>query len=85
MKKKIRNHCFIVGMGRDDRYYQINGMWYIVSSRFAPTNSTGKGEETLSDKLGKFIRSDFADLTVEQDEATLDGEYACSAAGEGDL
>ena len=83
--KKAKSNGYIAGIGTEDRYYLLNGMWYIVSSQFAPLRPKHEGEETLSDKLKNYIGSDFADLTPAEDTAMLDEEYACSAAGEEDL
>ncbi|MCR4805367.1 MAG: hypothetical protein K5981_06890 [Clostridia bacterium] len=83
--KRAKRNGYIVGLGTEDRYYLINGMWYIVSSQFAPPRPKREDDETLSDKLQNYIGGDFADLTPAEDEATLDEEYACSAAGEEDL
>ena len=82
--KKQKDDCFIVGIGHGDASYTIGSVRYLVSSHFASTNLSGEGEETLSEKLGRFIGSDFADLTVSPHRTTLSDEYACSAAGEED-
>ena len=82
--RKCDSNCFIVGIGCGEHSYTINGVKYTVSSRFAPTRIAGKRELTLSDKLQSFIGSGFAKLTIMGQTDMIDGEYACSAAGEED-
>lgn len=83
MRKRDSN-CFVVGVGCEDHSYTINGVKYIVSSRFAPTRIAGKRELTLSDKLKSYIGSGFAKLTILVQTDTISDEYACSAAREED-
>lgn len=83
MRKRDSN-CFVVGVGCEDHSYTINGVKYIVSSRFAPTKIEKKREPTLSDKLQSFIGSGFAKLTIPGQTDIISDEYACSAAGEED-
>ena len=73
-----------MGVGMDDHSYTINGVTYVVSSRFAPTRIAEKRELTLSDKLQSYIGSGFAKLTILVQTDTISDEYACSAAGEED-
>ena len=51
MKKHGGENQWIVGVGMEDRNYTINGVTYVVSSRFAPTRIKEKCEPTLSDRL----------------------------------
>lgn len=83
MRKRDSN-CFIVGVGCEEHSYTINGVKYIVSSRFAPTRIAEKREPTLSDKLQSYIGSGFAKLTILVQTDTISDEYACSAAREED-
>ena len=83
MRKRDSN-CFIVGVGCEEHSYTINGVTYVVSSRFAPTKIEKKRELTLSDKIQSFIGSGFAKLTILVQTDTISDEYACSAAGEED-
>lgn len=76
----MRNDFFIVGIGMADREYRVNGVKYIVSSRFASDTES----ETLSDRLQTHIKSPFAELTLPAEEAIFEHEYACSTAGEED-
>ena len=79
--KKSNGDCFIVGIGTDEHEYNINGVRYIVSARYAPTTIDGEGEHTLSDRLKKYVSSDLSDLTESGGEGMLGDEYAFSAAG----
>ena len=63
----------------DPNEYIINGVRYIVSTRFSKTEN-----KTIKEKLSDFIGSDFAHLTTTEDENTIQAEYVCSTAGEED-
>lgn len=63
----------------DVNEYVINGVRYIVSTRFSKIES-----KTMKEKLSEFIGSDFAHLTTTEDENTIQAEYVCSTAGEED-
>ncbi len=85
--EQVKNHnsnCWIVGVGMEDRSYTVNGVKYVVSSRFAPTRIKEKREPTLSDRLHSYIGSGFAKLTIMGQTDIIADEYACSAAGEED-
>jgi len=82
--KTNKSNSWIVGVGMEDRSYTINGVKYVVSSRFAPTSIKEKREPTLSDRLHSHIGSGFAKLNIPRQTDIIDDEYACSAAGEED-
>ena len=82
MKKHDGESRWIVGVGMEDRSYTVNGVKYVVSSRFAPTHTKEKCEPTLSDRLRSYIGSGFAKLTIMGQTDMIDDEYACSTAGE---
>ena len=84
MKKHDGENRWIVGVGMEDRSYTVNGVKYVVSSRFAPTRIKEKYEPTLSDRLHSYIGSGFAKLTIPRQTDIIADEYACSAAGEED-
>ena len=84
MKNSGGNNRWIVGVGMEDRSYTINGVTYVVSSRFAPTSMKETRKPTLAEKLHSFIGSGFAKLTIMGQTDMMDGEYTCSAAGEED-
>ena len=58
--------------------YVINGVRYIVTTRFSK-----KENKTMKEKISAFIGSDFAHLTNADDINTLNTEYVNSTAGEG--
>ena len=61
----------------DENEYVINGVRYIVSTRFSKTEN-----KTMKEKLSEFIGGDFAHLTTTQDINTINTEYVNSTAGE---
>lgn len=61
----------------DDSIYVINGVRYIVSTRFSKAEN-----KTMKEKISHFIGSDFAHLTIADDINTLNKEYVNSTAGE---
>lgn len=66
-------------LNKDDNAneYVVNGVRYIVSTRFSKTES-----KTMKEKLSEFIGGDFAHLTTTQDINTINTEYVNSTAGE---
>ena len=70
---------FIVGLVSSEQEYRINGVTYAVSSKFAKPDF--KTDKTISDRLKRFVGSDFADLTADNDSDNLIDGYVCSAAG----
>ena len=62
----------------DANEYVLNGVRYIVSTRFSKTEN-----KSMKEKLSKFIGGDFAHLTIADDINTLNTEYVNSTAGEG--
>ncbi len=60
--------------------YEINGVKYVVSSRFANANIC-KLENTMTDKLKKYVGSDFADLNDFENDANINNEYVITTAG----
>ncbi len=63
----------------DANEYVINGVRYLVSSRFSKMEN-----KTMKEKLSDFIGSDFAHLTTIEDKNTIQAEYVCSTAGKED-
>ena len=82
MKKRSGETRWIVGVGMEDRSYTVNGVKYVMSSRFAPARIKEKCEPTLSNRLHSFIGSDFAKLTIMGQTDIVNDEYVCSDAGE---
>ena len=77
----ISNTYAELKLNKDDdaNEYVINGVRYIVSTRFSKTEN-----KTMKEKLSEFIGSDFAQLTTTEDENTIQAEYVCSTAVEED-
>ena len=60
---------------------EVNGVKYIVSSRFQPLNP--KTElVTLDDRIGKYLESELADLMHCQDGDIIDAERVLTAGKE---
>ena len=54
---------FIVGFGAAPQEYVINGVRYLVESRFQKPNYKESKENTmLNNCIGSYLTSDFADL-----------------------
>ena len=54
---------FIVGFGSAPREYIINGIRYVVESRFQKPDYKKPRENTLlNNRIGNYLTSDFADL-----------------------
>ena len=70
---------FIIGLVNSEQEYKINGVTYVVSSRFAKPNF--REDRTISERLKNFVGSDFADLTADKNSDNLIDGYVCSAAG----
>ena len=53
---------FIVGFGSTPREYVINGVRYVVESRFQKPDYKKPRENTLlNNRIGNYLTSDFAD------------------------
>lgn len=58
--------------------YKINGVKYIVSSRFSNPENILKFENTFEDRIKSYIGSDFADLITDENDAIIyPSEYDC--------
>ncbi len=79
MIKKISDFCGFIG----EEEYVIGGVLYKVSSTFAPANICNL-ENTIGDKVQKYVGSDFAHLTSVDDRNTMNAEYICLTAGKED-
>ena len=77
MIKKINDFC---GFLEEDEYV-IGGVLYKVSSSFAPANICNL-ENTIGDKVQKYVGSDFAHLTLVPDEYKIEAEYVTTAGKE---
>ena len=72
---------FIVGVGTDDHEYTVNGVRYIVSSRFKPFNSKCI-KDTFTETIEKYIKSDFAEWTNNQNGGIMNTECVSTAGKE---
>lgn len=73
---------FIVGFGSTPREYVINGVRYVVESRFQKPDYKKPRENTLlKTRIGNYLTSDFADLPSVDTDNIIDTEYDCTAAG----
>lgn len=62
--------------------YVINGVRYLVESRFQKPNYKESKENTmLNNCIGSYLTSDFADLPSVDADNIIDTEYDCTAAG----
>ena len=76
---------FIVGFGTAPQEYVINGVRYLVESRFQKPNYKESKENTmLNNCIGSYLTSDFADLPSVDTDNIIDTEYDCTAAGKED-
>ena len=77
MMKKINDFYGFI----DESEYVIGGVLYKVSSSFAPANICNL-ENTISDKVQKYVGSDFAHLILVPDEDKIEAEYVTTAGKE---
>ena len=77
MMKKINDFYGFIG----ESEYVIGGVLYKVSSEFAPANICNL-ENTIGDKVQKYIGSDFAHLTLVPNEDKIEIEYVATAGKE---
>jgi hypothetical protein len=77
MIKKINDFCGFLG----EEEYVIGGVLYKVSSSFAPANICNL-ENTIGDKVQKYVGSDFAHLTLVPDVDKIEAEYVTTAGKE---
>lgn len=76
----MRNIRFIVGLSQNKKDHTVNGVRYIVESRFEPNKSDIK----FTERMSRCITNDFAPLTVLTSDSTMEADYVCSAAGKED-
>ena len=76
---------FIVGFGAAPQEYAINGVRYVVESKFQKPNYKEPEENTmLNNRIGSYLTSDFADLPSVSTGNIISTEYDCTAAGKED-
>ena len=73
---------FIVGFGGSPKEYTVNGVKYVVESRFQKPDYKKPSKNTLlNNRIGNYITSDFADLPSINVNNIINAEYDCTAAG----
>lgn len=76
---------FIVGFGSAPHEYVINGVRYIVESRFQKNDYKKPKENTLlNNRIGNYLKSDFAESSVDSINDKMTDEYDCSTVGKED-
>lgn len=76
---------FIVGFDAAPQEYVVNGVRYVVESRFQKPNYKEPEENTmLNNCIGSYLTSDFADLPSAGTSNIISTEYDCTAAGKED-
>lgn len=64
-----------------DREYVVNGVRYIVASRFLPFRPKMEAPVFLRDRLDHYLTTNTAELTCAEDRSTLNAECVCAAVG----
>lgn len=76
---------FIVGFGATPQEYVINGVRYVVESRFQKSDYKKPNKNILlNNRIGSYLTSDFADLPSVGTSNIINTEYDCTAAGKED-
>ncbi len=60
----------IIALALPDAEYQMNGVRYLVSSKFEKTDYEKFGN-TITNRLEKYIASDFSDLNICAEDGTM--------------
>lgn len=79
---RTRELRFIVGFGADEHEYSVNGVRYVVSSRFQKPFEKQKNP-MMSERINGYLSGDFAELTVDEHSDKMIAEYVCSTVGKG--
>lgn len=76
---------FIVGFGTAQQEYVINGVRYVVESKFQKSDYKKPNKNILlNNRIGNYLTSDFADLPSVGTSNIISTEYDCTAAGKED-
>ena len=76
---------FIVGFGIAPQEYVINGVRYVVESKFQnPDYKKPNKNILLNNRIGSYLTSAFADLPSIGASNIISTEYDCTAAGKED-
>ena len=79
MNRKLK---ILTWIREGDSEYTINGVKYVVLSRFVPLSIHAPADNSLSDRLKHHLESGFADLTLCSGEDILMEDDTYLAAGE---
>ena len=81
MKKK--NHIrFLCGLYSGQQEYDINGVHYVVESRFLSWKISAK--PSIRDRFERITRSNLVPLPIGPESDNMEAEYVCLAAGKED-
>ncbi len=73
---KSKRTGFICPIPKNNSKYEVNGVKYTVSSRFVKNLNY----DCISEKIERYIKSDFAHLTDYTKKDILSNEYICQTA-----
>ena len=77
----MRDNRFIIGIGKAEREYSVNGVKYIVGSRFKPIDFNNI-KDTLADAVERYIKNDFAEWTNDENGSIMNTECVSTAGKE---
>lgn len=83
MGKKKNNIRFICGLCTDTQEYVINGVRYVVESRFQTMKD--KENPSIRDRFERITKSDIVPLPTEAINDNMEAGYVCSAAGKEEI
>ena len=76
MRKNTKKNFWVIGIAPYESTYQINGVTYMVSSRFEPRKDE---VHTLRSRFERLIKSNSADLTTTVEDGIITAEYVSAA------
>ena len=72
---------FIIGIGQGEHEYTVNGVKYIVNSKFKQVDFKNF-KDTLTEVIGKYIQNDLAEWTNDENGGKIDTECVSTAGKE---
>ena len=79
MAEKREERRPLIGFGGGHREYEINGVNYVVSDKFAEATLTD--DKTLADTVEGIIGDEFTDLSYDDEEDIMESNPVRSTAG----
>ena len=76
MQGKKNKNTWVVDMMPGESRYRVNGVRYIVSSRF---EEPSRNAHTLRSRFERLIKNNSADLSTEKDGDIIKAEYVSAA------